>query len=47
MELFKQITPLKAYLKDFRCRGKSIGLVPTMGALHAGHISLIEASKAE
>ncbi len=47
MELFKQITPLKAFLKDFRCRGKSIGLVPTMGALHAGHISLIEASKAE
>lgn len=46
MEIFKQITPLKAYLKELKCREKSVGLVPTMGALHDGHSSLIRASKA-
>jgi pantoate--beta-alanine ligase len=47
MEIFKQIAPLKAFLKDLKCQGKSIGLVPTMGALHNGHISLFKACKAE
>lgn len=45
MEIFKQIAPLKAFLNARRGQGKTIGLVPTMGALHAGHISLIETSK--
>jgi pantoate--beta-alanine ligase len=47
MEIFKQIAPLKAYLRDLKYEGKIIGLVPTMGALHRGHLHLINASKAQ
>ena len=47
MEIFNEISPLKAFLKQARLKGKSFGLVPTMGALHKGHISLLEASKRE
>ncbi|HYG04378.1 MAG TPA: pantoate--beta-alanine ligase [Chryseosolibacter sp.] len=47
MKIFKQIAPLKAFLKDIKQQSKSIGLVPTMGALHQGHLTLIRASKAQ
>ena len=47
MEIFKQIAPLQAYLEDLKFRRKSVGLIPTMGALHAGHISLIKTCQAQ
>jgi pantoate--beta-alanine ligase len=47
MELFESPLALLNYLKKERNSGKSIGFVPTMGALHDGHISLIQASIAE
>jgi pantoate--beta-alanine ligase len=45
MILFKTILELKKYIIKEKAVGKSIGFVPTMGALHQGHISLIEMSK--
>jgi pantoate--beta-alanine ligase len=45
LEVFKTKSALKAYLKPLKASGKKIALVPTMGALHNGHISLISLAK--
>lgn len=45
MILFKKTDRFQAYLQNARSKRNSIGFVPTMGALHSGHISLVTASK--
>ena len=47
MLLFKHIADLQKYNATLRSKGLSIGFVPTMGALHKGHVSLVERSKTE
>jgi pantoate--beta-alanine ligase len=44
MKVYKNINDLQAALNPFRAMSKSIGFVPTMGALHKGHLSLVQRS---
>ncbi len=45
MQVFQQISEIKTYISSQKQQHKTIGFVPTMGALHQGHISLINESK--
>jgi pantoate--beta-alanine ligase len=47
MLVFKTRSELQAYLQARREQGAKIGFTPTMGALHQGHLSLIQLSKRE
>ena len=47
MQIFETKTALAAFVAGVRSNNKSIGFVPTMGALHNGHASLVAKSKNE
>lgn len=45
MILFKEAKSLKNHLEKCKSQGQSVGFVPTMGALHQGHLALVQHSK--
>ncbi len=46
-QCFHTVKELREYLKPLKAQGKTVGLVPTMGALHQGHATLISNSAKE
>ena len=45
MDIVREIDALRDAVAGFRADGATIALVPTMGALHAGHVALVEAAR--
>ena len=45
MRIVRELSALRGAVVDWRADGQRVALVPTMGALHAGHIALVEAAK--
>ena len=47
MRIFNKIADLRAYLHECRAKNQKIGFIPTMGALHEGHLALVQCAKNE